>query len=121
MLHRGIEARIRATLTRSGVVKCRDLFEPRLSQAHATIVIPLDHSIFLVRLFDCAQFASRLFEVTRNLQKELPHLRDLGLLKNKQRPDWKFAEDFQLNEYLELSDSGRDHVLQSDAHAVGRK
>jgi hypothetical protein len=50
-----------------------------------------------------------------NLQKELRHLRDLGLIKNKQGPIGNLPKSFQLNEYFELSESGRDHVLQSEA------
>jgi hypothetical protein len=44
-----------------------NLLEPRLSQPHAAVVIPLDHRITFVRLFDCAQFASRLSEVAQTL------------------------------------------------------
>jgi hypothetical protein len=56
-----------------------------------------------------------------NLQKELRHLRDLGLIKNRQGPIGNLPKSFQLNEYFELSESGRDHVLQSDARTEVRK
>jgi hypothetical protein len=50
-----------------------------------------------------------------NLKKELRHLRDLGLIKNKKGPIGALPTTFQLQEYFELSESGRDRLLQSDA------
>jgi hypothetical protein len=49
-----------------------------------------------------------------NLQKELRHLRDLGLIKNKQGPIGNLPKSFRLDEYFELSELGREHILQSD-------
>ena len=56
-----------------------------------------------------------------NLRKELRHLRDLGLIRNKQGPIADLPNSFQLNEYFELSESGRDYLLQSDARAEVHK
>jgi hypothetical protein len=55
------------------------------------------------------------------LLKELRHLRDLGLIKNKQGPIRNLPKSFQLDEYFQLSESGRDHVLQSDTRPEARK
>jgi TIR domain len=49
-----------------------------------------------------------------NLKKELRHLRDLGLIKNKQGPIGQLPATFQLDNYFELSQSGRDQLLRSD-------
>jgi hypothetical protein len=46
-----------------------------------------------------------------DLQKELRHLRDLGLIKNKEGPIGNLPKRFQLKEYFELSEAGRDYVL----------
>jgi len=56
-----------------------------------------------------------------NLHKELRHLRDLGLIKNKQGPIGDLPKSFRLNEYFELSESGRDHLLQRDARTAAPK
>jgi TIR domain len=56
-----------------------------------------------------------------NLQKELRHLRDFGLIKNKQGPIGNLPKSFRLNEYFELSEPGRDHLLQSGAPSEERK
>lgn len=54
-----------------------------------------------------------------NLKKELRHLRDLGFIKNKQGPIGDLPASFQLDNYFELSESGRDHLLQSGSAAKG--
>src|ERR1700694_5695605 len=36
------------------------LLEPRLSESHTTVVIPLDHSIIFVSSLNCAEFPGRL-------------------------------------------------------------
>jgi hypothetical protein len=56
-----------------------------------------------------------------NLHKELRHLRDLGLIKNKQGPIGNLPKSFQLDEYFELSESGRNYLLPSDARTEVRK
>lgn len=55
------------------------------------------------------------YSVRGNLKKELRHLRDLGLIKNKQGPIGELPTTFQLDHYFELSESGRDRLLQSSA------
>ena len=59
------------------------------------------------------------YSVRGNLKKELRHLRDLGFIKNKQGPIGELPSAFQLDNYFELSESGRDHLLQSGAAAKG--
>jgi hypothetical protein len=56
------------------------------------------------------------YSLQGDLRKELRHLRDLGLIKNRQGPIGNLPKSFQLSEYFELSESGRDRILQSDAH-----
>ena len=46
---------------------------------------------------------------TGTLQKELRHLRDLGLIKNK-KPIAELPESFQLNQSFDLTDKGKDHL-----------
>jgi hypothetical protein len=45
------------------------------------------------------------------LKKELRHLRDLGFIKNK-RPIASLPESFQLTEFFELNDMGRDFLKE---------
>jgi hypothetical protein len=47
-----------------------------------------------------------------SLEKELRHLRDLGLIKNKRGPIGELPETFQLDQYFELSELGQRQPLQ---------
>ena len=49
------------------VIAGYNFLEPRLSESHPTIIIPLDDRVVLVRLLDCAQFSSRHSEVAQSL------------------------------------------------------
>ena len=53
------------------------------------------------------------YSLHSNLLKELRHLRDLGLIQNKQGPIGDLPRSFVLSQYFELSEAGRDHLLQS--------
>jgi hypothetical protein len=75
----------------------------------------------LAHLLNLRHQPTIVYTLHGNLQKELRHLRDLGLIKNKQGPIGNLPKTFQLHEYFELSESGRDHVLQSDARTEVRK
>ena len=82
------------------------------------LILPNEELAHLLNLRDQPTIT---YSMRGNLQKELRHLRDLGLIKNKQGPIGNLPKSFQLSEYFELSESGRDHVLQSDARTeVGR-
>lgn len=52
-----------------------------------------------------------------NLQKELRHLRDLGLIKSR-KPIAELPETFQLNQYFDLLDKGKN-CLQAMASSLG--
>jgi len=52
------------------------------------------------------------YTLNGNLHKELRHLRDLGLIKGKQGPIGELPKTFQLDQYFELSELGRDWVLK---------
>ncbi len=54
------------------------------------------------------------------LQKELRHLRDLGLIKNR-KPIADLPADFQLNQYFDLTDKGKDHLQDLASSQEGRK
>lgn len=62
-------------------------------------------------------------KVTYNMQgtltRELRHLRDLGLIKNKKGPIGQLPASFQLGEYFELSESGRNHLLPAGGSKPG--
>lgn len=55
------------------------------------------------------------YTVHGTLQKELRHLRDLGLIKNKKGPIGELPKSFQFSEYFELTEPGRKHLVQSNA------
>lgn len=61
------------------------------------------------------------YSVQGNLKKELRHLRDLGLIKNRKGPIGALPKAFQLDEYFELSEAGRDRLRQSDARIQEHK
>jgi hypothetical protein len=44
-----------------------DFLEPWLVESHATVVIPLDNRVLIVRLFNGAQLPSRFSEVAQTL------------------------------------------------------
>jgi len=44
-----------------------DFLKPRLMQSGTSVVIPLDHGVFFIRSFDCAQFSRRLPEIAETL------------------------------------------------------
>jgi hypothetical protein len=44
-----------------------EFLEPRLVQSHTTVVIPFDDRVIFVRPLDCAQFPSRLSEISQAL------------------------------------------------------
>jgi hypothetical protein len=46
------------------------------------------------------------------LQKELRHLRDSGLIKNK-KPIHRLPPNFQLNDHFDLTDEGRNYLQES--------
>jgi TIR domain len=48
------------------------------------------------------------------LQKELRHLRDLGLIKNR-KPIADLPASFQLNQYFDLTDNGKDYLLDVES------
>jgi hypothetical protein len=75
----------------------------------------------LVHLLNLRHQPTITYTLHANLQKELRHLRDLGLIKNKQGPIGNLPKSFQLCEYFELSESGRDYIVKSDAHTEMRK
>jgi TIR domain-containing protein len=75
----------------------------------------------LAHLLNLRYHPAITYSLHGNLQKELRHLRDLGLIKNKQGPIGNLPKSFLLEEYFELSESGRDRLLQADARTEVRK
>jgi TIR domain len=55
------------------------------------------------------------YSLTANLRKELRHLRDQKLIKNKKGPIGQLPEKFQLDTYFELSESGQDYLRKFGA------
>jgi len=53
------------------------------------------------------------YSLRGNLKNELRHLRDLGFIKNKQGPIGQLPAAFQLDNFFELSQSGRDYLEQT--------
>jgi hypothetical protein len=86
-----------------------------LVQAHkhseeAALRLPSEEIAHLVNLRDQP---TAIYTARGNVKKELRHLRDLGLIKNKKGPIGDLPTTFQLDHYFELSESGRDRLLQS--------
>jgi hypothetical protein len=54
------------------------------------------------------------------MQKELRHLRDLGLIKNR-KPIADLPASFQLNQYFDLTDKGKDHLQDIVSSREDRK
>ncbi len=63
----------------------------------------------LLHLLNLRDQPTTTYARRHTLQKELRHLRDLGFIRNKQ-PIATLPEDFQLNQYLELTDAGKDYL-----------
>jgi hypothetical protein len=54
------------------------------------------------------------------VQKELRHLRDLGLIKNR-KPIAELPASFQLNQYFDLTDNGKDQLRDIESSREDRK
>ena len=83
-----------------------------LVQAHqdstgSALRLPSEELAHLLNLRDQPAIT---YNLRGNLKKELRHLRDLGLIKNKQGPIGELPATFQLDHYFELSESGRDRI-----------
>lgn len=64
----------------------------------------------LAHLLNLRHQPAIVYNLHGNLQKELRHLRDLGLIKTKQGPIGTLPKTFQLSQFFELSELGRDQV-----------
>jgi hypothetical protein len=63
-----VEARLlRICWLGEGMRFLADFLEPRLVQSHTTVIIPFDDRVIFVRPLDCAQFPSRLSEISQTL------------------------------------------------------
>ncbi len=67
----------------------------------------------MLHLMNLKRQPSLTYERAGSLLKELRHLRDLDLIRNKRGPIGELPEKFQLDQYFELSDSGLYLVLRS--------
>jgi len=65
----------------------------------------------LAHLLNLRQQPNTTYNLRGNLKKELRHLRDLGFIRNKKGPIGELPASFQLSDYFELSESGRDQLL----------
>jgi TIR domain len=88
------------------------LVQAHQDSAGPALRLPSEELAHLVNLRDQPTIT---YTVRGNLKKELRHLRDLGLIKNKQGPIGELPTTFQLDHYFELSESGLDRLLQSRA------
>jgi hypothetical protein len=93
-----------------------------LVQAHhdstgSALPLPSEELAHLLNLRDQPAITYKLRE---NLKKELRHLRDLGLIRNKQGPIGEWPPIFQLDHYFDLSDKGRDRLQQTGAPKKGQ-
>jgi len=63
----------------------------------------------LLHLLNLRDQPTTVYARRHTLQNELRRLRDLGFIKNKQ-PISMLPDNFQLNQYLELTDAGKDYL-----------
>ena len=89
-----------------------------LTRAHdeSTTLVKLP-SEELAHLLNLSHQPNTTYNVGGSLKKELRHLRDLGFIKNRKGPIGELPSIFQLSDYFELSDSGRNHLLRFNAPA----
>lgn len=65
----------------------------------------------MTHLLNLRHQPSLIYKRSGSLQKEMRHLRDLGLIKNKGGPIGKLPDTFQLDQHFELSDLGLQQLL----------
>lgn len=74
----------------------------------------------LVHLQNLRDQPTTIYTRGGTLQKELRHLRDLGLIKNR-KPIADLPASFQLNQYFDLTDNGKDQLQDIVSSRADRK
>jgi len=90
-----------------------------LAQAHGVSAAPATNlpGEEVAHLANLHHRPSIEYSLRWNLKQELRHLRDLGYIKNKQGPIEHLPAAFELGEYFELLEPGRDFLERTRAPA----
>jgi hypothetical protein len=101
--------------TQSAIRTDRDLLEAILQRVEglsrtrheSRVDLPL---IELTHLRNLRDHPDLSYKLDQNLQKELRHLRDLGLIKNR-KPIADLPQNFQLGQHFDVTIKGKDYLL----------